>query len=80
MKVLKSYYFGYDLEEITEVMTWAQIGYHTKPCAFFNTNDFFGDFFTFFGHMHKEGFLYLPLKEQGIIDADPVKLIDRMLS
>jgi uncharacterized protein (TIGR00730 family) len=67
------------LEEITEVITWAQIGYHTKPCAFLNTDNFFGDFFRFFEHMHKKGFLYMPINEQAIIDSDPGSLMDKLI-
>lgn len=67
------------LEEITEVMTWAQIGYHTKPCAFLNTNKYFDDFISFFDHMEQEGFLYLPIREQAIIENDPILLLDKLL-
>lgn len=33
------------LEEIFEVWTWAQLGFHTKPCAFFNINGFYNKLF-----------------------------------
>ena len=66
------------LEEITEVITWAQIGYHNKPCAFLNTDNFFKDFFTFFEHMEKQGFLYASIHEQVIVDSDPVSLLDKI--
>jgi uncharacterized protein (TIGR00730 family) len=68
------------LEEITEVMTWAQIGYHNKPCAFLNVSAYFDDFFSFFDHMEKKGFLYSTLSEQVIIDHDPKLLLDRLWS
>ena len=29
------------LEEIFEVWTWAQLGMHRKPCAFYNVNGFY---------------------------------------
>jgi len=68
------------LEEITEVMTWAQIGYHTKPCAFLNVNGYYDHFFSFFDHMEKQGFLYLPLHEQAIIEDSVDALLNRMLA
>lgn len=68
------------LEEITEVMTWAQIGYHTKPCAFLNVSEYYKDFFAFFHHMQQSGFLYVPLHEQAIVSADVDELLDRMLA
>jgi hypothetical protein len=68
------------LEEITEVMTWAQIGYHTKPCAFLNVNGYYDHFFSFFDHMEKIGFLYMPLHEQAIIEHEVETLINRMMA
>jgi len=67
------------LEEMTEVMTWAQIGYHSKPCAFLNTNGYYNHFISFFDHMEKEGFLYQPLHDQAIIEEDVGKLVERLL-
>lgn len=67
------------LEEITEVMTWAQIGYHTKPCAFLNVNGYFNQLFSFFDHMEKQGLLYLPLHEQAIIEESVELLMEKML-
>jgi len=67
------------LEEITEVMTWAQIGYHTKPSAFLNVNGYFDEFVAFFDKMEKKGFLYVPIHEQVIIETDVEQLMNRML-
>lgn len=68
------------LEEMTEVMTWAQIGYHTKPCAFLNTKGYYDHFIAFFDHMEEEGFLYQSLHDQAIVESDVVKLINRILT
>ncbi len=67
------------LEEMTEVMTWAQIGYHAKPCAFLNTNDYYDHFIAFFDHMEEQGFLYKSLHEQAIVESDVTKLIKQIL-
>ncbi len=67
------------LEEITEAMTWAQIGYHTKPCAFLNVNGYFNDFISFFDQMEKKGFLYMPIHEQVIIEPEIEPLLSRIL-
>ena len=66
------------LEEMTEVMTWAQIGYHSKPCAFLNTNGFYDHFIAFFDHMEKEGFLYQSIHEQAIIEANVQSLVEKL--
>lgn len=67
------------LEEMTEVMTWAQIGYHSKPCAFLNTNGYYDHFIAFFDHMEAEGFLYKSLHDQAIVEEDVGKLVNRLL-
>ena len=50
------------LEEIVEIMTWAQLGRHTKPMAFLNTNGFWNPMLDFVEHMRSEGFLHQPHK------------------
>lgn len=67
------------LEELTEVMTWAQIGYHTKPCALFNVNGYYDDFISFFDQMQRKGFLYMPIQQQLIIEKSEADLMKRML-
>ncbi len=67
------------LEEITEVMTWAQIGYHSKPCAFLNVNGYYDLFISFFDQMEEKGFLYQPFDKQAIVETEPKRLIERIL-
>lgn len=67
------------LEEMTEVMTWSQIGYHSKPCAFLNSKGYYDFFFKFFDHMEKQGFLYKSIHDQAIIDKDPVSLVTKIV-
>lgn len=45
------------LEEIFEAWTWAQLGYHNKPCAFYNIDGFYDDLFKMLEKMIKTGFL-----------------------
>ena len=45
------------LEEIFEVWTWAQLGFHDKPCAFFNVNGFYDKLFEMIDHMCDSKFL-----------------------
>ncbi len=45
------------LEEIFEVWTWAQLGFHNKPCAFFNINGFYDKLIDMLETMSVEGFL-----------------------
>lgn len=66
------------LEEMTEVMTWSQIGYHQKPCAFLNTKGYYDHFMAFFDHMEKEGFLYKSIDDQAIVESDVSTLLARL--
>lgn len=45
------------LEEITEVITLKQLGNHSKPIVFVNTNGFYDKFFEFIENCKKEGFI-----------------------
>ena len=45
------------IEEIFEIMTWAQLGMHRKPCGFLNTEGYFDTLFDFLAHAANERFL-----------------------
>jgi uncharacterized protein (TIGR00730 family) len=45
------------LEELTEVVTWQQLGLHNKPCALLNTQGYFDPFIAFITHMTEAGFV-----------------------
>ena len=46
------------VEEIIEILTWAQLGRHTKPTAFLNTDGFWQPMLQLFDHMKSFGFLH----------------------
>lgn len=66
------------LEEIIEVYTWLQLGYHQKPCGFLNTNNYFEKLFDFFDHAVKEGFLREKDRENLIIDSNVRNLLNKI--
>lgn len=45
------------LEEIIEVMTWGQLGFHDKPCGLLNVNGYFDQLLAFFDGACAQGFL-----------------------
>ncbi len=45
------------LEEIFEVLTWAQLGFHRKPCGLLNIQGYYDHLTTFLDHVTKEGFV-----------------------
>jgi uncharacterized protein (TIGR00730 family) len=46
------------VEEIVEVMTWAQLGRHTKPIVFANIAGFWNPMLQLIDHMKAEGFIH----------------------
>lgn len=45
------------LEELFEIVTWAQIGIHTKPIALLNVAGFFDPLLRYLDHAWSEGFM-----------------------
>lgn len=45
------------LEELYEVWTWRQLGYHDQPIGLLNTDGYYDDLLRFMGHTVAEGFL-----------------------
>jgi hypothetical protein len=46
------------LEEIIEIMTWAQLGRHSKPMVFANIDGFWDPLNALIGHMSSQGFIH----------------------
>lgn len=46
------------LEEIVEIMTWAQLGHHKKPMVFANINGFWNPMLELIDHMRASGFIH----------------------
>jgi len=45
------------LDEMFEILTWAQLKYHNKPCYIYNFDGFFDSLLAYLHHAHKEGFI-----------------------
>jgi uncharacterized protein (TIGR00730 family) len=46
------------VEEIVEIMTWAQLGHHRKPIVFANIEGFWDPMLALMDHMRAEGFIH----------------------
>ncbi|WP_394891029.1 TIGR00730 family Rossman fold protein [Mesorhizobium sp. AaZ16] len=46
------------VEEIVEIMTWAQLGHHRKPIVFVNVEGFWDPMMNLLDHMRAEGFVH----------------------
>lgn len=65
-------------EEIFEVMTWAQLGYHGKPCAFYNIGGYYDLLQEFIGHSVKERFIRQEHAHNIIITDNVTKLFEKL--
>lgn len=64
-------------EELFEIWTWAQLGWHAKPCGLLNANGFYDRLVGFVDHATTEGFLRAEHRTMLIVDTDPERLVDR---
>jgi len=66
------------LEEFFEVLTWAQLGLHAKPCGLLNVGGYFDGLLAFADHAAAEGFVRREHREMMIVAGAPAVLLDRM--
>ncbi|MCC8400924.1 TIGR00730 family Rossman fold protein [Paraburkholderia sp. MMS20-SJTN17] len=66
------------LEELFEVFTWAQLGYHGKPVALLNIGGFYEPLIRLLQHTVDEGFMSKTYLDMLQIDADPAALIGKL--
>jgi len=64
------------LEEIIEVLTWSQLGFHNKPCGVLNVNGFFDPLFQLLDHMVEHRFLQQSHREQLLSAATPAAILE----
>lgn len=65
-------------EEFCEIITWAQLGMHRKPCAILNVQRYYDPLLTLFDRAVAEGFVYPSNRRLVIQETDPVRLLDLM--
>lgn len=68
------------LEEFFEVLTWAQLGLHRKPCGLLNVQGYFDRLMAFLAHTIDEGFVRPEYAEVLTVAAAPGELLDRLAS
>ncbi len=66
------------LEETLEIFTWLQLGYHQKPVALLNTNNFFDPLVDLFNHMVDQGFLNKTFVKNLIVEKEDDILIEKL--
>ncbi|GJL62703.1 MAG: cytokinin riboside 5'-monophosphate phosphoribohydrolase [Nitrospirales bacterium] len=66
------------LEEICEMVTWAQLNIHHKPCGLLNVQGFYDSLLAFMDHQVQQGFVTSNNRALILQDQDPIRLLDQM--
>jgi uncharacterized protein (TIGR00730 family) len=66
------------LEELFEVLTWAQLGIHRKPVGLLNVAGYFDSLLRFFDEMVAQGFVRDSERSRLLVAESPAELIDRL--
>jgi uncharacterized protein (TIGR00730 family) len=64
------------LEEFFEVLTWAQLGEHRKPCGLLNAAGYYDPLLAVFDHMVAKGFLSEEHRAMILVQTEPEPLLE----
>jgi len=67
------------LEEITEIITLLQLGYHQKPCGILNVSGYFDTLISFLDQMVSQGFSTVKSRNLIFIESNIDNLLSKML-
>lgn len=65
------------MEEFFEVLSWAQLGIHNKPCGLLNVADYYRHLIQFIDYAVDQDFLKPNHRDLLIVEAEPDRLLDR---
>jgi len=65
------------LEELFEIWTWAQLGFHHKPCGLLNVEGYFDALAAFLDHTVAERFVKKTQRAMLIVESTPEALLER---
>jgi len=66
------------LEEFFEVLTWAQLGIHRKPCGLLNVAGYYDRLLDFIDYAVSQGFVTPEQRGLVLVEEDPEALLDQM--
>lgn len=66
------------LEELFEIWTWHQLGYHQKPLGLLNVAGYYDDLIRFIERSQVDGFLWPDVQQMLLIDTQIDRLLDRL--
>jgi uncharacterized protein (TIGR00730 family) len=65
------------LEELCEILTWAQLDLHQKPCGILNINGYYDRLMQFIDHSVEQKFMEQEHRDMIQIDQNPGSLLDK---
>jgi uncharacterized protein (TIGR00730 family) len=65
-------------EEFFEILTWAQLGFHEKPCAVLNIAGYYDGLLALCDNAVREGFLRPAHRQLILEDSNPEFLLEKM--
>jgi len=65
------------LEELFEILTWAQLGLHKNPVGILNVNGFYDKMLDYLDHAVAEKFIRLQHREMIVVDADIESMFEK---
>ena len=65
------------MEEFFEVLSWAQLGLHDKPCGLLNVGGYYDRLIQFFDYAVAQDFIKPKDRALLIVESEPGKLLDR---
>mgnify|MGYP001426154159 CR=1 FL=1 len=65
------------MEEFFEVLSWAQLGLHDKPCALLNIAGYYDPLIQFLDHAVSEDFIKPKHRALLVVASEPSRLLDR---
>jgi uncharacterized protein (TIGR00730 family) len=68
------------LEEFAEILTWAQLGLHVRPCGLLDVAGYWRPLVAFFDHAVAEGFVRPAHRGLVLVNDDPDALLDAFLA
>jgi uncharacterized protein (TIGR00730 family) len=68
------------VEEVVEIMTWAQLGRHRKPIVFVNVRGFWNPMLALLDHMRTEGFVHSGHLVEPVVVDDPDAVVAAILA
>lgn len=66
------------LDELFEILAWAQLGIHAKPVGLLNTRGYYDSLMAFLDHVEREAFLRLHHRTAIVVHANPEVIVEAL--